>query len=175
MQDRCFNPACTAWPNYGGRGIMVCDRWFSFAAFVGDMGERPAGQYSIERVDNEGDYEPGNCVWALPIFQKFNTRRTAWVEWRGETVTLPSLCRATRRSLPTVRRLLSEGFSIEDAIDHRPEDRSIPIMDRGIREERLDATPASEFAAAGSIVQASYLIGHNGGHVEPRYWGRVGT
>lgn len=74
MINRCTNPKTDDWHNYGGRGIQVCERWInSFENFLADMGERPAGK-SIERVDNEWHYEPGNCVWATPIAQGRNRR-----------------------------------------------------------------------------------------------------
>ena len=72
--QRCTNPKNKAWKNYGGRGITVCDRWRdSFDAFVDDMGEKPAG-LSIDRIDNERGYEPGNCRWATRAEQHANKR-----------------------------------------------------------------------------------------------------
>lgn len=75
MKQRCLNPRNAGYANYGGRGIRICRRWReSFTAFYEDMGPRPSAEYSIDRLDNDGDYEPGNCIWATHAEQILNQR-----------------------------------------------------------------------------------------------------
>lgn len=74
MRARCRNPRLREYPLYGGRGITVCDRWArSFPAFLADMGPRPAGT-TLDRKDNDGNYEPGNCRWGTRTEQSRNQR-----------------------------------------------------------------------------------------------------
>lgn len=78
MKARCRNPKNLEFKNYGGRGIKVCDRWLnSFEAFLGDMGRRPTPAHSIDRINNDGNYEPGNCRWATWKQQAANRRKSS--------------------------------------------------------------------------------------------------
>jgi hypothetical protein len=77
MRARCSNPNKPDWPRYGGRGIRVCDRWRSFEAFLADVGERPRSDLQLDRIDNDGHYEPGNVRWATRSEQMANRRRRA--------------------------------------------------------------------------------------------------
>ncbi len=76
MIARCTNPKHASFHNYGGRGIKVCGRWrSSFAAFLADMGQKPSRAYSIDRINNDGNYTPRNCRWATRKEQSDNSRR----------------------------------------------------------------------------------------------------
>ena len=82
MRSRCRNPDDPAYPDYGGRGITVCEAWETFDAFIKDMGERPEGG-SLHRIDNDGDYESGNCRWVGQLEQIRNRRNTRRIEVDG--------------------------------------------------------------------------------------------
>lgn len=87
MKNRCNNKADSHYPNYGGRGIVVCERWGKFENFVSDMGLRPEN-HTIDRMDNDGDYTPENCQWATATVQANNTRTNRKLTHNGVTLTL---------------------------------------------------------------------------------------
>lgn len=85
MIQRCTNNKSRKYDSYGGRGILVCDRWLVFENFISDMGNPPTGNCSIDRVDNNGDYCPENCRWATIKQQARNTRRNRLLTFSNKT------------------------------------------------------------------------------------------
>lgn len=85
LKRRCLNKNRKEYLNYGGRGIIVCKRWInSFEKFYKDMGKRPSPKLTVERVNNNGNYEPSNCVWDTKTAQARNRRTTKWLKCNGE-------------------------------------------------------------------------------------------
>lgn len=120
MKDRCYSPKDGQYHNYGARGITVCERWRKFENFFEDMGKCPEG-LTIERVNNDGNYEPGNCKWATKEEQMNNTRRNRWVKHKGITKTLTQWARVLNMSESTLRaRLKKDNWATERAF-------SIPV------------------------------------------------
>lgn len=118
MIARCTNSSNPAFDHYDRHGIVVWDGWRSFEQFLSDMGEAPAGT-TIERVDNEGNYEPGNCRWATRRDQANNRRTNVKFEYRGSSYTLAELARATGRPKENLRARLIRpgGWSVERAVE----------------------------------------------------------
>ncbi len=85
MLSRCENPHDPNFSLYGGRGIKVCPQWHDIQAFREDMGDRPSPQYTIDRIDNNGNYDPGNCHWATSKEQSRNRRDNHLITFQGET------------------------------------------------------------------------------------------
>lgn len=89
MINRCHRPGNRNYPNYGGRGITVCDQWRNdFARFLEDVGKRPSDKHSLDRIDNDKSYEPGNVRWATSKEQIRNRRNTILVEWNSSIIPL---------------------------------------------------------------------------------------
>ena len=122
MKKRCNNPKSVCYKHYGGRGIRVCARWDSFENFLTDMGERPAGM-SLDRINNDGDYELGNCRWATPKQQARNSRRNRVITINGDAKPLSEWLEQLGMAATTFyRRVKDDGMSDEDALlTHWPE------------------------------------------------------
>jgi hypothetical protein len=120
MKERCTNQKNFSYTNYGGRGIMVCPRWTEFSLFLADMGIRPGIEYSLERIDNDGQYAKDNCKWATRQEQNANSRHIIPVTINGEIIPLKEACRRLGFKYCTVINRLAIGWSLEEALTVRP-------------------------------------------------------
>jgi hypothetical protein len=123
IRQRCNNPKCKRFSRYGGRGIKVCERWDLFENFLDDMGPRPEG-FTIERVNNDGNYEPSNCCWASRKDQNKNTSACIPVEAFGskfKTINDASREHGLHRS--TVKHRISRGLTPEEALTFKSHQR----------------------------------------------------
>ncbi len=115
MLNRCQNPKAEGFRYYGGRGIAVCERWRQFDHFIADLGRRPPGT-SLERIDNNGPYEPGNCRWARLAEQNRNRSMTVWLTLNGETLCMTDWATRIGMTKATLFNRLKAGWSIERAL-----------------------------------------------------------
>jgi len=128
MKARCLNPRSKAYPEYGGRGIKVCDRWLlSFKDWLADVGERPARGMTIDRENNDGDYEPSNVRWATKSEQARNTRQTILVEWNGAVHRLPDLADRFGIKPSILRCRVYMGWDLNRALTTPPRAALTPI------------------------------------------------
>jgi hypothetical protein len=116
MRARCDSPKDKRYSDYGGRGIEVCERWSKFENFLMDMGEVPLGM-SIERINNNGNYEPSNCKWADRVEQGSNKRNNVLIALDGEVLTTSQWSRKTGIMLCTIRARLKAGYSPKEVLD----------------------------------------------------------
>ena len=118
IKRRCYNAANASYPAYGGRGIVMCDRWKDdFMAFLADMGERPSDQHSIDRIDVNGNYEPSNCRWAIDATQRNNKRNNVMLTHQGKTQTLAQWAKELGINMDTLwRRINVLNMPVERAL-----------------------------------------------------------
>ena len=115
-RQRCENPSQRDFRHYGGRGIYMCDRWKVFENFLADMGRRPP-KLTLERLDNDGPYAPGNCVWATRKVQALNTRRNRLLTFQGETKPLSQWAEGLGLPSRTINaRITKLGYSDDRAL-----------------------------------------------------------
>jgi hypothetical protein len=115
MIARCLDPNDRAYSRYGGRGIGVCERWLKFSNFYSDMGDVHKGM-TIERIDNEKGYEPGNCKWATWKEQANNKRTSRYLEFQGKRQTVVQWAEEMKLNCFTLYARLSTGWSVERAL-----------------------------------------------------------
>lgn len=120
MRQRCLNPKASHYARYGGRGISICERWNDFALFYADMGPCPTQKHSIDRIDNDGGYEPENCRWVTQTEQMRNSSRIKLIEYRGEQVPVSHAIRQSCVSPQTFYRRIAEGWTVEKALTAPP-------------------------------------------------------
>ncbi len=113
MLGRCRNPNSPDYPDYGARGITVCARWESFENFYADMGPRPSKKHSLDRRDNNGNYEPSNCRWASPRQQAGNKRSNVWIEYGGKRMIIEDWAAETGLPRTTLEQRVKRGWSDE--------------------------------------------------------------
>jgi hypothetical protein len=117
MVRRCSSPSSKSFQWYGARGITVCDRWReSFENFLADMGPPPSESHTLDRIDNDGNYEPSNCRWATAGEQNRNSRRTRLVTINGKTQCLKDWANEVGIHYVSLMTRLKKGWSVEDAI-----------------------------------------------------------
>lgn len=122
MSQRCLNPNSTSWPDYGGRGIKVCDRWQGsdgYLNFVADMGPRPRGM-TLERNDSNGDYTPENTRWATPKEQQNNRRVSVLITHDGQTMSQTEWAEHLGLSRNAVSERLRAGWDMTKAVTTPP-------------------------------------------------------
>jgi hypothetical protein len=122
MKRRCYSAHRADYPRYGGRGIRVCDRWVlgegamsGLECFAADMGERPSEAHQLERKDNNGDYEPSNCVWAHRSQQDYNKRNTFLVFAQGKQLNLAEASKIAGIPKSVIWRRVRCGMSHDEA------------------------------------------------------------
>lgn len=126
MRDRCRSPSNLTYKNYGGRGIRVCGRWDRFENFLEDMGERPEGT-SIDRIDSNGNYEPGNCRWLRRDINSAKQRTNKLITFRGKTQSISAWAFEIASKTGITRKCISDrlirGWPVDVALTKRPAKR----------------------------------------------------
>ena len=126
MISRCENPAQKHYDRYGGRGIKVCDEWHDFWNFVkwsDSIGGRPKG-HTLDRVNNDGDYEPSNCRWADWRTQKTNTSANVFLEYNGVKKTMIEWCEELNIHPHTLQNRIKNGWSVERSLFEKTTENS---------------------------------------------------
>lgn len=119
MRRRCNNPKNASYAHYGARGIKVCERWQVADNFYSDMPPRPSKAHSIERKNTNGNYEPGNCIWATATEQSLNRRNNRIIEYKGESKTISEWATHLGIKFITLWKRLDRGWPTEQAFSNK--------------------------------------------------------
>jgi len=121
MKQRCSNPLVSKYKDYGARGIKVCDRWKkSFTAFLDDVGPPPSPLHTLERKNNDRDYEPENVIWALSGAQSRNRRSNVWLTFEGRTMCAVDWAKDRGYHVSTISYRKRQGWSDEKTLTTPP-------------------------------------------------------
>lgn len=124
MKSRCLNTGDKAFPNYGGRGITICEQWLGalgFETFWKNLGPRPSIKHSLDRIDNNGDYSPENCRWATAQEQANNRRSNVLLNFAGKTMNMSQWAKVLGIDKDIIQsRLKRRGWSVERALTQVP-------------------------------------------------------
>lgn len=145
MVGRCHSSESKAYRDYGARGITVCDRWrYSFESFLEDMGDRPSPDHSLDRIDNDGNYEPSNCRWVLIDVQSRNKRSSKLLTFRGETMCAADWADRLGMAREVLYGRLWNGWTVEESL-------SIPVgATRSTRKQLSEKGSHTEKASGAS-------------------------
>ena len=133
MRIRCYCKTSDNYAFYGGRGIQVCDKWRdSFEAFLADIGPKPSKTSSLDRIDSNGHYEPGNVRWAEKLVQANNTRSNRRLTFEDKTLTIAEWSRVVGLSQSTIWRRLHLGWPVEETL-------TSPLTNAHARRRQLQA------------------------------------
>lgn len=117
MRERCLDNNCRRYKDYGGRGIKICQRWDKYENFLAEMGRKPGPEYSIDRIDNNGNYEPKNCRWATNMQQRRNRRDAIQrIMHNGQPLCVPELAIALDIKYATLKDRLYRGWKHEELV-----------------------------------------------------------
>jgi hypothetical protein len=119
MKARCTNPNHPKFKDYGGRGIQVCDRWLGadgLINFYEDMGDRPSSDHSLDRIDNDGNYEPSNCRWSSRKQQQRNKRTAKVITYQGQSRSAAEWAEIYNLPPKLLRYRLSKGWNVDRAL-----------------------------------------------------------
>jgi len=120
MKDRCYRVSHEYYSKYGAKGVSVCSEWLeSFDNFLNDMGKAPSKEHSLDRIDNDGNYEPSNCRWATKQEQSVNRSNTVWIEFNGEMKHLAEWSRVLGVSSITLQNRIKK-YGVDKAMTMKP-------------------------------------------------------
>ncbi len=123
IKQRCRNPNCKAWNDYGARGITICEEWAnSFETFLHDVGQRPSPKHTIERINNDGHYEPGNVRWATRAEQSRNRRNNHSIMFNGQTFCLSDLAEHLGVRYQDLQYRIARGYPLDKQLSRAVRD-----------------------------------------------------